>query len=166
MLRAKRLRRIITVAASATTLVAGGAYAAAAGTAGTAGQRNAAPASKGKPFTITGSPTAPIAPGRSAHLDLALTNPNDHAIRVTSITVAVTTTSSDACPVRDNFSVTQVAQRRYPLILPAGGPTRLSQLGVAAGDLPTLALVNSPTRNQDACKGATLELRYSGEAIA
>jgi hypothetical protein len=84
VLRTERLRHIITVAASATVMIAGGAYAAAAGT---VGQRNAGPASEGKPFTIAGRPTGPVAPGRTAHLNLALTNPNGRAIRVTSITV-------------------------------------------------------------------------------
>lgn len=119
---------------------------------------------KGKPLVVAGSVGRQLAPGVTAPLDLALTNPNNFDISVTNISVAVEqATSSPRCNGLDNFPVSQLAAARYPLSIPAKTTMKLSDLGVPVNDRPSVRMVSLPT-NQDACKGVTLTLDFSGTA--
>ena len=51
-----------------------------------------------------------------------------------------------------------------PLTVPANRTATLSSLGVPVAQLPTLSFDNKPSVNQDACKGATVALSFSGSA--
>jgi len=66
------------------------------------------------------------------------------------------------CSARRDFAVRQLQRRAYPIRLPRGRTRRLSALGVRV--LPRLRMRNLAGRNQDACKGASLRLRYRGRA--
>jgi hypothetical protein len=116
----------------------------------------------GAPFTI-GGPLAPLtalAPGVTAPLNLAVTNPNGGELRVTNLTASLVATSAAGCPVAANYQVTQFTGG-YPLTVPARSTRTLQQLGVPSALWPRLTMLDLPT-NQNACRGATITLRYSG----
>lgn len=119
-----------------------------------------------KQFALSGNVPGTLSPGTSAALDLQITNPHNKALSLANISVAVAgvTRATEAlarnlpCTPAD-FAVTQY-RGPYPLAVPAGTST-LSQLGVAASALPQVGMLDT-TANQDGCKGATLQLTYSG----
>jgi uncharacterized membrane protein len=115
-------------------------------------------------FQIAGNLGAQLAPGTKAPLDLTLSNPFNFDLQITGVTVTLDdTTSNPGCSGTQNFALTQVPAARYPITLPHGQTKTLSQLGVADSAKPQVQMLNQPW-NQDACKGATITLRYSGSA--
>lgn len=119
---------------------------------------------KNQDFQITGNLAALLAPGRKAPLNLTLSNPNNFAIQVTSLAVAVEEATSKAgCSGTQNFKITQIPAARYPITLPQGQARTLSQLGVSDADKPQVEMLDRPL-NQDACMTATIKLDYSGSA--
>lgn len=124
--------------------------------------------SKGKPFTISGSLVG-LAPGRMLPLQLSLANPNSQSLSVTNLSVTLSsvnlanrstgTSAPGSCSTID-YAVTQY-NGPYPLVVPGLSTKTLGQLSVPDGQLPQITLVNRPV-NQDGCKGATLNLSYSG----
>lgn len=120
-----------------------------------------------KQFVLSGSTLDPLSPGSSASLDLKVNNPNNKALSLTNISVAVAGVSRTADAVAKNlpctaadFAMTQYSGP-YPLQVPAGSNKSLTALGVAPSALPQVAMLDT-TFNQDGCKGATLQLTYSG----
>jgi hypothetical protein len=113
--------------------------------------------SNGKNFTISGNVSTPLAPGVSAPINLALTNPNNQALKITALVVTVKGTSKSACGA-DNFSVRQFSGT---VTVPANSTKTLSQLGVVSAAMPMLTFVDKPV-NQDICKGVTIGLAYTG----
>lgn len=113
---------------------------------------------------IRGNLTRPLAPGVSRPLNLTLTNPHPFGLTIQRLTVAVSVDARHAaagCRVAPNFKVTRLAKRAYPLHLPPRHTRTLPALGVKR--LPRVAMRNLPI-NQDACKGAQLEFRYTGQS--
>lgn len=159
---ARHARRKTALALLVAMVAAGGAF---ASTTQTTGKGNTASGQEKKAFTIAGGAASPVAPGTAAPLNLVLSNPNNQAILVAELSVAIARTSRAQCDAATNFTVRQIPASRYPITLPAGGSHRLSGLGVASGDLPRIVGLNSRSIDQDACKGATLELRYAGRAV-
>ncbi len=124
----------------------------------------------GKPFSIAlGSSVSGLAPGvRPQALPLVLSNPNNQTIDVTNLTVAASRPAGSACG-SDNYAVAQYSGT-YPVRLPGGASnvplTELLQADgtkVHAAKLPTLTMLNLD-RNQDACKGQTVTLTFTGTA--
>jgi len=116
----------------------------------------------GKPFTVTGAATAPLAPGFSSPLALTVTNPNGVAITVTELQVTVATLSSKAgCEGPANLALTQSnVSATNTLVVPANGHVSLPSGAVSA---PQVQMKDLPT-NQDACKNAAFTFNYSGSA--
>jgi uncharacterized membrane protein len=123
---------------------------------------------KGKTFTISGNLNSGLlAPGLTQPLELSLTNPNKKPISVTNLSVtlkSVTRTISaiglgQPCMIGD-YAVSQYSGG-YPLVMPGSSTMRLTQLGVSPGQLPQIQFLNTSS-NQDGCKGAILQLSYSG----
>ena len=112
-----------------------------------------------KPFGIAGNAAAPLRPGGSSALDLALTNPYDFPLRVERIDVRVAGTGTAGCGAA-NYGVEQPAGA-FPVTVPPG-TTQLSSL-VPAGTLPRVTMRESGA-DQDACKGAQVQLAYEGVA--
>ncbi len=113
-------------------------------------------------FTIAGSPLAGVLlyPGGPAvPINLVFTNPNTSPIMVQSVTVSVTGTSAAGCGPA-NFTVAQ--QLTATPTVPASSTESLQDLGVPQSQWPQLQMVD--TGNQDACKNATVNLSYSGQA--
>jgi hypothetical protein len=117
---------------------------------------------KNKGFQISGNLGASLAPGLKRPLNLSLTNPENFDIKVTSLAVSIEEATSKAgCSGTQNFKITQVPSSRYPITLPAGQTRTLTQLGVSDLQKPQVEMLNRPW-NQDACKGASIVLDYSG----
>ncbi len=116
----------------------------------------------GKPFTVTGNATAPLAPGFSSPLAVTIKNPNSVAITVTELQVAVAAASSKAgCEGPANLAVTQSnLSAGNPLVIPAGGQASLPNGSVTAPQV----LMKDLATNQDACKNASFSFNYSGSA--
>jgi LPXTG-motif cell wall-anchored protein len=115
-------------------------------------------------FTISGDLSSTLYPGGSGSLNLHLTNPGDTELTVGEITVSVasvTTQPQRTCLVSD-FVVDQLDAARQ-FTLPAHSTQSLTDLGVAAADLPRVTMTNTPV-NQDGCKGSTANLAFHGMA--
>lgn len=111
-------------------------------------------------FPISGTPDRALAPGSApAAIDLALTNPFGSPMTVTGLGVDVTGTDKAGCTV-DSYAV-DAYDGPLPLVVPAGSTRTLSSLGVPRAQWPAVRMLNLPT-NQDACKGAVVQLAYSG----
>ncbi|HEU5270428.1 MAG TPA: hypothetical protein VFU36_10945 [Jatrophihabitans sp.] len=121
----------------------------------------------GKAFTIAGNLAGQLSPGATLPLDLSLTNPNKKQISITNLTVTISgvvrtpamIAANKPCTVAD-YAVTQYAGG-YPLTVPGSATASLSQLSVPAAAMPHI-LMRDTTSNQDGCKGATVNLAYSG----
>ncbi|MCF3138823.1 hypothetical protein LRQ04_06085 [Paenarthrobacter sp. AR 02] len=121
-------------------------------------------------FGVSGSLQGPLAPGVSLPLDLKISNPENKNIAVTmlsaSISKVVRTPAAVAaglpCSSAD-YSVTQFTGT-YPIDIKPGS-TSLSALGLPQARWPRIAMLDT-LQLQDGCKGATLELTFSGTGQA
>lgn len=117
-----------------------------------------------RPLTIRGTVDGLLAPGVTRPVDLRLGNPNATAIEVTQLWVSVIgiDRADSACAVEPNYRVQQFTGRYRRLVIPARGSRALSEV-YPVDQWPQLEMVETGT-NQNACKGATLTLRYEGTA--
>lgn len=93
-------------------------------------------------------------------LPVTLVNPNPMPIQVTSLGVAITA-DIPGCGAATNFeSLPSSASLAAPVTVPAEGSIELPNATTTA---PAIGLRDLPF-NQDACQGAELPLRFSGEA--
>lgn len=119
-----------------------------------------------KQFTLSGNLSGLLAPGASLPLDLQISNPSTKPLSLNNISVSIAgvTQTADAisrslpCGVAD-YTVTQYGGP-YPFTVPSGNSS-LSGLGIASPTWPRIGMIDAHT-NQDGCKGATLQLTYSG----
>lgn len=117
-------------------------------------------------FTIAGNTPGTLSPGASAVLDLQISNPNTKPLSLTNISIVISgvTRSADAvsrnlpCTVKD-YALTQY-NGPYPLTVQPGTST-FSGLSIEQSSWPRIAMLDTRD-NQDGCKGATLQLTYSG----
>lgn len=113
-------------------------------------------------FPISGTVDS-LAPGVTRPLNLLLGNPYNFAIRVTAVDIAVRAdTGNEGCDGPTNLRVTRPFS--VPVTVPANSTRSLDQLGVAPADRPQLTMPNLAV-DQDACKGATFSLAFSGQAV-
>ena len=155
--RAKSAPRNVIVALVAGLVAASAAYAT---TTQTTGRGELAPGQQKKNFSISGELAVKLYPGQTAPLELTFGNPNNKPIEISKLVVAVSGTSTAACGA-SNFTVADYSGS-YPIVAPPGS----SGLSDVVGDparWPQVSMRNLPT-NQDACKGATITLSYSGTA--
>jgi len=121
---------------------------------------------KGKAFTISGNLSDLLAPGAELPLELSLTNPNKKSISVTNLSVTLKSVApaSDAvgsCTLSDYAVVQYIGP--YPLVVPGSSTKTLTQLYIDDRQKPQIKFLDT-SLNQDGCKGATLQLSYSGSA--
>jgi hypothetical protein len=116
---------------------------------------------RGREFGIRGDLGPPLYPGRTEPLELTITNPNDFAIEVTELDVAIRPGTSNPDCGSENYVVDQY-RGPYPLRI-APGATRLGELVPDRSLWPRVSMLNLPT-NQDACKNARVTLEYRGAA--
>jgi hypothetical protein len=116
----------------------------------------------GKPFTVTGGASGPLAPGITRALTIALVNPNNVAITVTALSASIAPGSSKSgCDGPSNLQLTQSnLSASNTLTIPANGQVALPSSAVSA---PQVQMLDLPV-NQDVCKGASFTFTYSGSA--
>jgi hypothetical protein len=113
-------------------------------------------------FPINGSTDRVLAPGSEpGAIDLAITNPFSAPMTVTNLGVTVTGTDRPGCAAA-NYAVTAYGGPAS-LTIPPNSTKTLQQMGVPRSQWPQVAMLNLPV-NQDACKGATVYLDYTGAA--
>lgn len=119
-----------------------------------------------KQFGISGNVPGTLSPGTSAGLNLQISNPINKPLSLTNLSVAVAGVTRSPAAVAANlpctpadFTVTQYSGP-YPLTVPAAGGS-LQGLNVVQTAWPRVGMLDTST-NQDGCKGATLQLSYSG----
>jgi hypothetical protein len=117
---------------------------------------------EGKPFTVSGNASGPLAPGVTRSLAITLTNPNNVAITVTALSASIAAGSSKAgCDGPSNLQLTQSSiSEANTVAIPANGHVTLPSGAVTA---PQVLMKDLPV-NQDACKGASFTFTYSGSA--
>ncbi|MCO4276778.1 hypothetical protein NG701_20565 [Pseudarthrobacter sp. HLT3-5] len=118
-------------------------------------------------FTLSGNLARQLAPGTSVPLDLGITNPNNKTLGVTNLSVSIKSVTRTADAIARNlpcgtgdYTVTQYSGP-YPLTVQPGSSTSLSGLRIESTQWPQFRMLDTPA-NQDGCKGATLQLVYSG----
>jgi uncharacterized membrane protein len=118
---------------------------------------------KKQSFLIEGDLASTLFPGRNVPLDLQLTNPSNFDLQITNLAVAVDEgTSEPVCSGTANFKITQFSGA-YGIVLHPG-TTSLSALVADSSKWPQVEMLNLAA-NQDACKNASIVLRYSGSAV-
>jgi hypothetical protein len=111
----------------------------------------------GHTFTMAGGVTG-LVPGRWAILPVLVGNPNSQSIKV--LTIAVTArNASAACPAATNLAVVG-----YDSTRPGATVHIVPGRGTATVPLQ-IQLVEAPNRNQNACKGVSFALSYTGTAM-
>ncbi|NWL11147.1 hypothetical protein DM793_07525 [Paenarthrobacter nitroguajacolicus] len=121
-------------------------------------------------FDVTGSVDGLLAPGTTRPVNLQISNSNNRSIAVTDLTVAISQVVRTPAAVAANlpcttadYKITQYSGT-YPLTV-APGTRSLSALGVPESKRPQIAMLDT-SMLQDGCKGATLQLAYSGTGQA
>lgn len=118
-------------------------------------------------LTIRGTPSGLLSPGRSASINLLLTNPYRWRLKLNRLVVTVTGVqapragASHPCSVGD-FAISQFSGS-YGFSLPPRSTRSLRQLGFAAQRWPALSMLDPPV-DQDGCQGASVSLSYSARA--
>jgi hypothetical protein len=122
-------------------------------------------AATGKQFTIAAPSVTVPGPGASGQpLNLSLTNPNNQALSVTNLTVNIQSVTkavgapAGSCTPAD-YAVSQFGGT-YPLTVPGNSTVSLSSLRPNS-EWPKLSMLNSSS-NQNSCKGATVNLTFTG----
>jgi len=113
------------------------------------------------PFDISGD-VAGLAPGVARPIVLTLENPSAAAIFVTSVVVEISVDSTPpGCPSATNIALEQASgiSLSSPIRVPGHDSVVLRAHPLA----PVITLVDRPW-NQDACKGKSFALAYSGSA--
>ena len=117
-------------------------------------------------FTVSGSPASPLAPGSSTPIDLQLNNPNNGNLAVTSLTVSIAGITRTPQAIAKNLPCTSADYEltqfsgSYPFTA-VPGTSSLSGNGILQSKWPRIRMLNTSI-NQDGCKGATIQLAYSG----
>jgi hypothetical protein len=116
----------------------------------------------GLPFQITGSVSG-LTLGTFRPIAVTISNPNGVLIYVSALTVAISPNSTPAgCTSSDNVDLVQSnVSTSLMVAVPANGSVVLPAQGAVA---PQIRLKDLPTVNQDACKGTSFTLTYSGTA--
>jgi hypothetical protein len=121
--------------------------------------------SEHRSIAIRGSAHRLVYPGSSQRLNLRLRNRLEVPVLVTRIRVRVRVDRPHrraGCNARD-YRVRQLRRSAYPILLAPHGVRRLGR--IRPRSFPRLRMVHAPTRNQDACKGAKLRLRYRARVV-
>jgi hypothetical protein len=111
-------------------------------------------------FEISGGASAFLYPGVWRQIPLTITNPNNFAIFVTKLEVGAA--DAPGCAAAANIELQQAdvdATDAKRIEVPANGVA-----SVPAARRPQIRLIDLPAVNQDACRGKTFSLSYTGEA--
>jgi hypothetical protein len=115
-------------------------------------------------FSVSGSVSG-LAPGVTASIPVTISNPNDVPIYVSQLSFTVSTgTNSGSCPASSYIVTPWTASAGPPAVPEFQVPAHATNFAVPAADRPKITMADSPTINQDNCKGKSFSLRFSGSA--
>jgi hypothetical protein len=112
-------------------------------------------------FTMSGTVTAALFPGTSQRVNVVFTNPNPTPITIAANSITVTVSTSQAGCASSNFAVTHGPG--VAVTIPGNTTISLSGLGVASSNWPVVTMIETHT-NQNACRGASLTITFTGSA--
>jgi len=115
-------------------------------------------------FRISGQLTGQLRPGAAMRLDLTVINPHRFPIAVTRLRTALSIDPAHAkagCSARNDFFVTQPPAKARAVRIRPRAKLRLASV---RGRSPLAVGMRNLPRNQDACQGAQIKLRYTGTA--
>ena len=124
---------------------------------GNNGNGNGAGTNPGHPLTLSGTVTGRVAPGSPATLTVAIDNPNNQDIVVTSLTGTITSVTSLNLPGRPTCSTSWYSVGTFT----GSKPIAKNKSGTIS--VP-LTLTDLPTTNQDNCKGSTVQFSFTAQA--
>jgi trimeric autotransporter adhesin len=121
------------------------------------------------PYTIGANPIATLYPGvpasAASKIDVTFNNPNSDTVKVTTLTVTVTSVTGGtgvprSCTPSD-YAVTNYTGS--PFYIPVGSSS-LSTISpaISQSSWPTIRMLDNG--NQDGCRGATVHLSFSGNS--
>ncbi|MDR7161850.1 hypothetical protein [Arthrobacter sp. BE255] len=119
-----------------------------------------------KTFSISGNLGAPLTPGATIPLNLSFSNANNKSLALSSLSVSIAGITRTQAAVAAGLPCTTADyvvtnySGAYPLTVPMGSKT-LQSLNPDSAQWPKIAMLDTAL-NQDGCKGATLQLAYSG----
>lgn len=158
-------------------LVAGGAFAFASKQAELSAKRKGRAVGS---FVIRGTLDQALSPGNTSRVTVSIANNRKAPIWVTRLRLSIAVDKAHAakgCFVRRDYVLTQLTKKSFPIRVPANRKIRIKRGKVVAKSLkwrplsrtqaagrPTVTMLNLPGINQDACKGATLNLKFNGKA--
>lgn len=125
-----------------------------------------APVGTSTPLTVTQNTTfTSLVPGGTAQgIDFTLNNPSTADVQVTSVVVAVASTSAGAACPPANFTIVQPSKPSVTTPVIVAGSSSESFTSGAGGEQAstgaTLRMDNTAS-NQDGCKNATVNLTYT-----
>ncbi|MBI5310740.1 MAG: hypothetical protein HZB14_06925 [Actinobacteria bacterium] len=179
---AQRIRRLtrrsaLSVAAIACALAIGALVVQAATRGEAAKSRRAT-----KAFIVKGELVTPLRPGTTSPVRVSVANSKYTAIWIKALRMSISVDAEHAaagCSAERDFEIVQLPKKLFPHKLKAArkgrkakksgkrrkGLTAWRVLPTAKSKgLPAIAMRNLPDVNQDACKGATLNLKFTGKA--
>lgn len=115
-------------------------------------------------FTITGDLTAPVTPGNSIPLDLAVSNEHERVMTVSQLSITIDEVVAPnarpdlPCSVAD-FTIEQAAPD-FEFTVEPQATSSLSETVVKREAWPRVGMHNTSS-NQDGCKGASVTLAYA-----
>lgn len=131
-------------------------------------------------FVVRGTMATELSPGTKAQVKVSVANKKYAAIWIKSLRMSITIDAAHAaagCSVARDFKITQLPIKTFPLKLAAAkkakkrrgkkSKAKISWKPVPAKKskgMPAIEMVNLDDVNQDACKGATLNLKFSAKA--
>lgn len=149
----KRMTRngYILTGTAAAVLVLGGGVAFAFWTSSGTGTGTAAAATTASvDIAQTGSITGLYPGGPAQTISIEITNPNSSAVTLTGVTASVSGTSDAGCTA-DDFSISG----------PVWGGGTIAGGAVQSASSATISMLDRAGVNQDACKGATINLAFA-----
>jgi len=115
----------------------------------------------GMNFSISGNTSKAFSPGMTQSVDLSITNPNPSSDELTVNSSSLSfTVAPDASHSLCQSSWFTLNKGSWSVTVQGGATESLTDLGVATGNLPTVTMIDTVTK-QDACKGANLTLHWS-----
>jgi len=119
-----------------------------------------------KTFGLSGDLGAPLSPGATVPLNLSISNPNNKSLSLSGLSVSITGISRTQAAIAAELPCTpgdyviSNYSGPYPLTIPVG-QNSLQSLEIPPALWPKISMLDT-SLNQDGCKGATLNLAYSG----
>jgi hypothetical protein len=152
----------IVASATAAVLVGGGVAVAYWTTTGNGTGSATAGTTAALTVTQVGAPSGLFPGGPAQNLTINVENAGPSDVTVANVAVTITSVTPDpgnpitspACTTAD-FAVTSVGALPASVVVTPGAP------GSDLANVGTVRLVNNPSANQDACKGATVNLAYA-----